>query len=409
MTTGLGRIAVAVAAAVTGALAVASATQAQDLKGKELKLGAVVPSSGPFAEWGRTNTVALKMLEDDINKAGGVKGATLKIVILDDAAQPAQAANNVRKLASDDKVLAIAGPLTSSACEVAFPVANQLKIVATSQASSKPGVAAANRPWAFRNTVDESLFAKQTVPYFKTTFKVGSVAVIYDAKDAVSTAISTRIMPATMEAGGIKVLNKDKYLSFNTGDIDVSAQVTAMKALNPDGIVIGADYSQAITVLREMKRQGFIKPVIGGSPLISSAILKTAPEIAIVAPATFYTGMTEPKAKQFAEKLTPKLRASAGLPKEIEASMYDANVTETIQMYIDAVIKEAVTLKPEDLEKDRERIRDHLAKLTGFEGWGGRISFNKDGDAIKKFFVVQGEKGAWSTKVSACSSADGKC
>ncbi len=56
--------------------------------------------------------------------------------------------------------LAVAGPLTSSACEVTFPVANQMKIVSTSQASSKPGVAKANRPWAFRNTVDEGILAK---------------------------------------------------------------------------------------------------------------------------------------------------------------------------------------------------------------------------------------------------------
>ncbi len=64
-----------------------------------------------------------------------------------------------------------------------------------------------------------------------------------------------------------------------------------MKALNPDGVVVSADYSQAITVIREMKRQGLIKPVIGATQLISSAILKAAPEIPIVAPATFFATM----------------------------------------------------------------------------------------------------------------------
>src|SRR5947209_13340408 len=101
--------------------------------GREIVIGAIVPSSGPFAEWGRTNTVTLKMLERQVNEAGGVNGAKLRIVIYDDAARPAQAGNSVRKLAGDDKAFAIAGPLTSSACEVAFPVANDLKVVATSQ------------------------------------------------------------------------------------------------------------------------------------------------------------------------------------------------------------------------------------------------------------------------------------
>ena len=384
------------------------AAHGADFAGREIRIGAIVPSSGPFAEWGRTNTVTLRMLEKQVNDAGGVDGGKLKIVILDDAAKPAQAANNLRKLAGDDKVLAVAGPLTSSACEVTFPVANQMKIVATSQASSKPGVAAANRPWAFRNTVDEGIFAKTSVPFYKDNFKVGSVAVIYDAKDAVSTAIATRIMPAVMKANGIQVLNESNPVSFNTGDLDVSAQVTSLKSLNPDGIVIGADYSQAVTVLREMKRQGFTKPVIGGSPLISSAILKATPEIPIVAPATFYASMPGERPQKFVAELTPLLRKESGLPQDIEPSMYDANIYEIVGMYLDAVRKAGVTAKPEDLDKDRERIRDHLAKLQNFQGLGGPISFNKDGDAIKAFYVVLGQNGAWTTKLRGCSSADGQ-
>lgn len=386
---------VAAAALATGA----QFAQAQN----QIVIGAIVPSSGPFAEWGRANTVTLNMLENDVNKAGGVNGAKLKIVVLDDAAKPAQAANDVRKLAGDDKVLAIAGPLTSSACEVAFPVANQTKVVATSQASSKPGVAKANRPWAFRNTVDEGILTKASVPYYKKTFNIKKVAIIYDAKDAVSTAIATKIMPAVMKANGIEVLNAKNPVSFNTGDLDVSAQVTSLKSLKPDGVVIGADYSQAITVIREMNRQGFRKPVIGGTPFISSAILQAAPKIPIVAPATFYASMNEPRAHKFVQELQPLLRKASGLPKDVEPSMFDANIYETVNMYIDAVKKAGVTGKPGDLEKDRTKIRDYMANLKGFQGLAGPISFNKNGDAVKRYFIVEGRNGAWTTKVRGCS------
>lgn len=372
-----------------------------------INIGAIVPSSGPFAEWGRANTVTLKMLEKQVNDAGGINGAKLNIVILDDAAKPAQAANNMRKLAGDDKVLAVAGPLTSSACEVTFPVANEMKTVSTSQASSKPGVAKANRPWAFRNTIDEGILAKTSVPYFKKTFSAQSVAIIYDAKDAVSTSIATKIMPQVFTNAGIKVLNADSPISFNTGDLDVSAQITKLKGMNPDGIVIGADYSQAITVLREMKRQGLNKPVIGGTPLISSAILKAAPEIPIVAPATFYATMDTPKAKKFVADVQPLMRATSGLPKDIEPSMYDANIYETVSMYIDAVKKAGVTGKADGLEADRTKIRDYMANLKGYEGFSGPIHFGEDGDAIKNFFIVQGQNGAWQTKVTGCSAAAG--
>ncbi len=369
----------------------------------EIKIGAIVPSSGPFAEWGRSNTIALKMLEDEVNAAGGVNGAKVRIIVVDDGAKPAQAANALRQLAGDDQVLAVAGPLTSSACEVTFPVANQLEVTATSQASSKPGVAASNRPWAFRNTIDEAVLAKTSVPYFKKTFNVASVALIYDAKDAVSTAISTRIMPAVMKENGIEVLNAASPLSFNTGELDVSAQVTALKALNPGGIVIGADYSQAITVLREMKRQGLTVPVIGGTPLISSAILKAAPEIPIVAPATFFATLSQDRAKAFVAKLTPRLRAASGLPPEIEPSMYDANIYEIVQIYLDAVKAAKITPTAGSLAADRAKIRDHLVSLKDFPGLGGPISFQPSGDAAKAFYVVLGQKGVWETKEKGCS------
>jgi branched-chain amino acid transport system substrate-binding protein len=373
----------------------------------EIVLGAIVPSSGPFAEWGRTNTVTLQMLEKQVNSTGGINGAKLRIAILDDATKPAQATNNLRKLAGDDKALAVAGPLTSSAAEVTFPVANEMKIVATSQASSKPGVAKLNRPWAFRNTIDEGVLGRTTVPYYKKSFNIKSVAIIFDAKDATAATVGSRIMPALMKENEIEVLNASDLLSFNTGDLDVSAQVTKMKALDPDGVVVSADYSQAVTVIREMKRQGMIKPVVGATQLISSAILKAAPEIPIIAPATFYATMKGDKPEKFVNGLQPLLRKTSGLPSEIEPSMYDANIFEIVSIYIDAIKATGVTGKPEDLEADRTKIRDYVAKLVAFPGLGGPISFNDDGDAIKAFYILQGENGAWQSKVRGCSAAPG--
>ena len=212
-----------------------------------------------------------------------------------------------------------------------------------------------------------------------------------------------------MAAKGIKVLNASNPLSFNTGDIDVSAQVTAIKALKPDGVVIAADYSQAVTVLREMKRQGFIKPVIGGTPLISTAILRAAPEIPVVAPATFYPGIKGGTAGAFNAKLLPLLRKTPGLAAGIEVSMYDANIYENVRMYIDAIAKAGVSGKPQDLASDREKIMKYITNLKGFQGLVGPISFNADGDAIKTFFVLIGQNGNWSEQGRGCSGPEAAC
>ena len=171
--------------------------------------------------------------------------------------------------------------------------------------------------------------------------------------------------------------------------------------------MVSADYSQAVTVLREMKRQGMIKPVVGSTQLISSAILKAAPEIPVIAPATFYATMKGDKPEKFVAELQPLLRKTAGLPPEIEPSMYDANIYEIASIYIAAIKASGVTGKPEDLDADRTRIRDYMAKLEGFPGLGGPIGFNDDGDAIKAFYVLQGQNGAWNSKVRGCSAAAG--
>lgn len=399
-------------AVVLMAILLIAGAQAQTkgrLAGQEIRIGAIVPSTGPFAEWGKTNTITLQMLEKDVNAAGGIEGAKLKIIVYDDSANPAQAANLLRKLADDDRVLAVAGPLTSSACEVTFPVANEAKIVSMSQASSKPGVAKANRPWAFRNTVDEPAFASGAVPFFKEKFNIRTVAMIYDAKDATSTYLGTKLFPAVLEANGLKLLNASSPLSFNTGDLDVSAQVTTLKSLQPDGVVIAADYSQAITVLREMKRQSLMKPVVGGGPLISSAILKAAPEIPIVAPTSFNPGATSGAAGKFIKELLPLLRSSSTLSPTIEVSMFDANIYEIVRMYIEAVTKAGVSGKPADLASDREKIMKYLTTLKGFQGFAGPISFNPDGDAYKTFFVLLGKGGKWTEQSRACSGPKGSC
>jgi branched-chain amino acid transport system substrate-binding protein len=408
MTSRAARVAVwGFSVAICVSLALGGMLGAQPRGGGEIRFGAIVPSSGPFAEWGKTNTIALRMLERNVNASGGVAGHRVVFVIYDDAAQPQQSASLVRKLASDDRVLAIAGPLTSSTVEVAFPVCNQLKIVCVSQASSKPGVAAKNRPYGFRNTVDEGIFANATVPVYKERYRVRSAAVIYDSKDAVSTAIATRTMPAAMKKYGITVLNENGPISFQTGDVDVSAQVTKIKSLNPDGVVIGADYSQAITVIREMRRQGFVRPIIGGSPLISSAILQAAPDVPIIAPATYYVGVAAPRAKRWTEELLAEFKKSPELPAGTEPNMYDANITEIMEMFIDAVTHGGVTNQPSDLLDDRARIMRYLTSLRGFEGLVGPVSFNKDGDAVKKFFVVLGEHGKWTPLKELCSAPGG--
>ena len=120
----------------------------------ELVLGFLTSESGPFVSLARPNEVAARMALDEINAAGGVNGKRLRLVAFDTAGNPGQTVVGLRKLADDDKVLAIIGPLSSGQVSVAAPAGDRAGVVTMSMASSAPKLVA-NSKYAMRNTSDE--------------------------------------------------------------------------------------------------------------------------------------------------------------------------------------------------------------------------------------------------------------
>src|ERR1700741_3158329 len=136
------------------ALVAASALAAPAASSQEIVLGYLPSGGGPFATFSKTNQIAAQMAVDEVNAAGGVNGKKLRIIAFDTEGKPDQAVVGLRKLADDDKVMAIIGPFSSSECRVAFPAAERAGVSVMSMASSAPNLA---EPFtfAFRNTSDE--------------------------------------------------------------------------------------------------------------------------------------------------------------------------------------------------------------------------------------------------------------
>src|SRR5579872_3926181 len=101
----------------------AGAAQAEDLL-----LGYLPALAGPFATLSRTDEIAAQIAVDEINAAGGIGGKKLKMVSFDTAGKPDQAVVGLRKLADDDKVLAVIGPFSSGECRVVFPAGERAGI-----------------------------------------------------------------------------------------------------------------------------------------------------------------------------------------------------------------------------------------------------------------------------------------
>ncbi len=360
-----------------------------------LKIGVAYGLQGMWSDWCKKNIVAVEMAVEEINAAGGVNGMPLETIIYDTASKPAEATRLVRKLATDDKVLAILGPFSSSEAEVAFPVGNRLGIVMISQASSKPGVAAANRPYAFRNKINELQLAVPTMKKWKAHYNIKTVAIVHDAKDAVSRVLGTKVLPGVSKKMGLKIVNEGNFATYTTGDFDMRPQVTKLKSMQFDGIVFGGVYMDGVTFIKEARRQGLNQPMMGGNPLMSLQFPLKGGKAAegVFTSSEFYYWMETPKVQKFTKEFIERAKAKGIDPPQ--PLQFDVNVYDAIYMLAHVMKEKGITNKPADLARDRELIMKGLTELKGFQGLARKGQFNKDGDAVGDVYVVKAQGGEW--------------
>ena len=160
----------------------------QVTRAQEILLGNLSAGAGPFATLAKTNEIAAQMAVEAVNVAGGVGGKKLKIISFDTAGKPEQAVIGVRKLAEDDKVMAIIGPFSSGECRVAFAAGERTGIVMMSMASSAPKLA---EPFTYglRNTSDEGYMFRNVMKTLQEKkYPIATGAVAYATDDEIGRA-----------------------------------------------------------------------------------------------------------------------------------------------------------------------------------------------------------------------------
>jgi len=365
------------------------------LAGKEVLIGGAFGYTGKWKDWIAKNEIAVDMAVKEINAAGGIGGVPLRVITYDTASKPTEATRMVRKLAGDDKVLAILGPWSTGEAEVAFPVANNLAIPLISQASSKPGLAKEHRPYCFRNTIDELQMGQVAVKAFVQRYNLKKVVVVHDVKEAIGLVLGTQVLPGIFKKLGVTIVNEGKYVTFQTNDFDLRPQVTQLKKMDFEGIAFGGLYFDAVTFCKELRRQELKQPLVSGSTFISEYLpQKGGKDVeGTFAPTTFHYSIAP---KKFVDEFTKRAKAKGF--EEAEPVMYDANVYEAVYFLKYVMEKMGVTNKPEDLAKDREKIMKGLTAIKDFRGIVGPVAFNADGDADKPIFVAEIKDGKWLIK-----------
>src|SRR6185295_14603102 len=134
----------------TGSAVVALLLAGSSLAMADVSIGILIPSSGKGASYGQQQQNAINMFMEKYADIGG-KAGKLKLVIYDTRGENTDAINLTRKLIDTDQVVAIIGPQFSAEAEVAFPLAVRGETPMVTPMAAKAGIAAANRPWLFRD------------------------------------------------------------------------------------------------------------------------------------------------------------------------------------------------------------------------------------------------------------------
>ena len=103
-------------------------TASLTLAAEPLKIGALFSVTGPPAFLGEPERNTAQMVVDEINKAGGIKGRPVELVVYDTSGDATKAVQLANKLIKDDHVLAIIGPSTTGETMAVKPVTEKEQI-----------------------------------------------------------------------------------------------------------------------------------------------------------------------------------------------------------------------------------------------------------------------------------------
>ena len=246
-------VTVAFCLAIAGLLLGAAPAAAQ---AKEYRIGAIMELSGPFSQWGAPMRDAIQLAVDNINVAGGVKGVPLKLVIYDGRSRGTEAALLAKRLAEQDKVVAIIGPGTSPTTMPVIPYVSSAGVPPFSLGSSDRIIEPpAERRWLFRVPYGSRQNVEKLIEHFKARGirKVGFLSVNNAYGDTGREEFQKAAGPA-----GLEVVAWEK---FGGTDTDVKPQLTKIRGLAPQAIVVWAIPPVVSIVQKNRAELGIETPV----------------------------------------------------------------------------------------------------------------------------------------------------
>lgn len=331
----------------------------------KIKIGAVIPLTGSIAAYGKSARNGLTLLENEVNDSGGINGKKIEFVYGDDENKPASAVNVGQKLINDDKVVGIVGPLTSTCANSLAPVAQQNKTPMVTGTGTNPKITQAG-DFIYRTCFIDPFQGTVIAKFAESDLKAKTAAVLYDNGNDYSKGLAQYFQKAFKG----KIVESETY---NTGDQDFNAQLTKIKATNPDVILLPDYYSTVGMIAKQARAQGIKATFLGGDGWDSADLFKVGGDS--VNGAYFSDHYSADDTSSQVVKFVKDYKKKYGtVPDSMAALNYDAG-----KVLIQSIKKAGKT--------DPEAIKAALKNYNGTVV-SGKITFDKNRNAIKAAVII---------------------
>ena len=340
----------------------------------EIVIGEYGSLTGTTATFGTSTKNGVDMALDAVNKAGGVLGKQVRVIVEDDQGRPEEAQTVVTKLITKDHVVAVIGEVASSRSLAAAPVAQQNSIPMISPSSTNPKVTEVG-DYIFRVCFIDPFQGLVMAKFATNTLKVKNVAVLRDIKNDYSVGLADVFVENFKKMGGNIVADQ----SYSEGDTDFSAQLTSIKSKNPQAIFVPGYYTEVGLIARQEKKLGLNVPLLGGDGWDSPKLYEIGGEALNGSYYSNHSSMDDPSPA--IQKFVSEYRARFGeSPDALAALGYDS-----ANLLVDAIRRAGST--------DAAKIRDALAQTKNFPGITGTITIDEHRNPVKPAVVLKVDNG----------------
>lgn len=354
-----------------------TAASSDEWADESITIGSVYSETGIGKPFGPQQVQGAELAVDEINAAGGVEGAELELVQLDDRSDPRVSARATRALIEQEDALALLGPTFSNSAAEAHPVANNLGAPMLATSNTAPGIVgdcAYPCELIFRDSLGEAEAIPANVESYAAENPDAKTATVIYPKDDPFGETTAKIAADALEAEGI-----------DAGKVELPTPLRGLVLDSSifnrtDVIFVTASSGEvAAQVIRLARRSGFDGDILGGNAFNSAAAAAAAGPDGEGArsAAAWFAGSDAPENVAFIEAYE---EAYGEPPDQFAAQAYTG-----IQLLAEAARNSDLSF--DDLAADRLALAEALSAV-GIPTPLGLFSFTSDNDVSQPIWIV---------------------